>query len=471
MLRLSRNPRERTICGLFLAIAVGTSALVAQTQVTPPKNKYTPKQDVQIGQQAAADVEKQIALLPDEVVTAYVRRIGEALERAVPVELQHAEFRYTFKVVNAKEINAFALPGGPMYVNRGMISAANTEGEVAGVMAHELSHVALRHGTAQATKAEKYQYGALAGAIIGSVIGGGLGEVVSQGSQFGIGTVFLRFSREYEKQADILGSHIMASAGYDPRDMANMFRTIEKQSGGGGPQWMSDHPNPGNRSAYIDKEATYLRVENPVQDTRDFTRVQARLREMPPAPTAEEVARNRRRGPTNSGPDTGGLGGRIETPSSSYRTYNEGNLFTVSVPVNWREMATNSTVKFVPDGAYGQVSGQSVFTHGVEFGLTRNETHSLREATEELVDALARSNRRLRQETDYQRGVLAGRDGLNVTLSNTSEVTGRPEVINIVTTLMRDGNLFYAIAVAPKDEYGVYQPAFRRVTRSIQIND
>ena len=134
----------------------------------------------------------------------------------IPAELRHPEFRYSFKVVNLKEINAFALPGGPMYVNRGMIEAAKTEGEVVGVMAHEMAHVALRHGTAQASKAEKYQIGAVAGQILGAIIGGTAGAVVSQGSQFGIGVSFLRFGRAFEKDADILGAQMMARAGYDP---------------------------------------------------------------------------------------------------------------------------------------------------------------------------------------------------------------------------------------------------------------
>ena len=111
--------------------------------------------------------------------------------------------------------------------------------------------------------------------MLGAIIGGGWGQVISQGTQFGLGTAFLRFSREYERQADLEGAQIMARAGYDPRDMANMFKTIEKQGGSGGPQWLSDHPNPGNRSDYIAREAQALRVENPI---RDDARVRSRCR-------------------------------------------------------------------------------------------------------------------------------------------------------------------------------------------------
>ena len=287
-----------------------------------------------------------------------------------------------------REINAFALPGGPMFVNRGMIEAAQTEGEVAGVMAHELSHVALRHGTAQASKATKYEIGTIAGAVLGAIIGGRLGSVIAQGTQFGLGTAFLRFSREYEKQADIEGAQIMARAGYDPRDMANMFKTIEKQGGSGGPQWLSDHPNPGDRYAYITKEAQSLRVAERRCATRAaFQQVQAHLRA--DAAGADDRSRRPKNAAARGRPGTSAANARADRHASSARrrsftTYNEGNLFRVSVPSNWRELPGNNSVTFAPDGAYGTANGQSVFTHGVEVGVARNETHDLQTATDEL---------------------------------------------------------------------------------------
>src|SRR3954462_1008642 len=170
-------------------------------------------------------------VMRDAQINDYLTAIGRRLAENIPPEFRHQEFHYSFTGVNLKEINAFALPGGPMFINRGMIEKAHNEGEVAGVMAHELSHVALRHGTAQQTKQTPYAVGSVAGQIAGAIIGGRTGSVIAQGSQFGIGTYFMKFSRDYEKQADILGSHIMARAGYDPRDMANVFQTIEKESG------------------------------------------------------------------------------------------------------------------------------------------------------------------------------------------------------------------------------------------------
>src|SRR5688500_5940889 len=221
----------------IVALLVTSLSLVdAQTRVTAPSNKYSPADDVKLGREAAAEVERQMPMLNDDRVDDYVDRVGERLVRNIPAEFQHNGFRYTFDVVNLREINAFALPGGPMYAHRGMIEKAGTEAEVAGVLAHEISHVALRHGTAQASKAGKYQMGQVGAAILGAIIGGRAGEAVSTVGQFGFGAAFLRYSREYEKAADILGAQIMARSGYDPRAMAKMFQRIEKESGGGAPE-------------------------------------------------------------------------------------------------------------------------------------------------------------------------------------------------------------------------------------------
>jgi Zn-dependent protease with chaperone function len=445
-----------------------SAMFAAQTVITPPENKYSPAQDVELGQKAAAEARQQLPILRDDSVTSYVEDVGKRLVAAIPPELRHPEFHYTFETVNVREINAFALPGGPMFVNRGMIEAAHTEGEVAGVMAHELSHVVLRHGTAQATKATPYEVGQVAGAIFGAIVGGTLGKVISQGSQFGIGTAFLRFSREYEKQADLEGTHIMSRAGYDPRDMANMFKTIEQQGGAGGPQWLSDHPNPGNRFEYITAEAQHLRVEDPIRDTRQFESVQANLKRLPKAPTTEEATRNGTRPVGTSGGDSRPPTGRVEPPSSSFRTYDEGNLFRVSVPANWRELQSSSTVTFAPDGAYGSANGQSVFTHGVEIGVARNETHDLQSATQELIDSLSRSNPQLGRPSRFERVNIDGRPGLRSVLSNVSEATGRPESIEIYTTQLRDGNLLYAIGVAPADAFSSYRGVFDRIVSSIK---
>ena len=462
---------RRQICAATVTACLVTVTIVTgQTKITAPKNKYTPAQDVQLGREAAAEVQKQVPLLNDQSTETYIERLGARLAENIPAEFQHSEVRYTFDAVNLREINAFALPGGPMFAYRGMIEKAGSEGEIAGVLAHEISHVALRHGTAQASKAQKYQFGQIGSAILGAIIGGRTGAVVSQGGQFAFGAAFLRFSREYEKQADLLGAQIMARAGYDPRAMAAMFQTIEKESGPSGPEWMSNHPNPGNRSEYITREAQSLRVSNPVNNTRDFQNVQSRLGQMSPAPTTEEVSR---RG--NTGGTGGGTGprptGRVAAPSSRFTTYNEGDVFRIGVPSNWRELASESSVTFAPEGGYGAVNNQNVFTHGVQVGIGRSENHGLEEATDELIASLAQSNPRLARtdSNSSTRGTIGGRQALRTILANVSDATGGRERIVLYTALRQDGSLFYLVGVSPEEEFNSYQSVFNKVASSIQF--
>jgi hypothetical protein len=253
-----------------------------------------------------------------------------------------------------------------------------------------------------------------------------------------------------------------------------MFKTIERQSGGGGPEFLSSHPNPANRYARINQEAAMLRVTNPVTDTREFQDVQARLRGQPRARTMEEIARNGQRYPHGNGsdyPEGGSVGNRVGSPSSRYQTYTEGNFLRVSIPDNWRRLGDSNSIWFAPEGAYGQAQGQSVFTHGVEIGLSRVSSRNLQQATDEFIGNLGQGNQNLRQRTGYQRGTVSGRTALAMTLSNINEATGQQEIITVYTTLLRNGDLFHMIAVAPQNEFNNYQGVFNNVLRSIRLSD
>jgi hypothetical protein len=476
--RLFSSRYSTLIPVLMLTLALGQAS--AQTVITPEKNKYSPADDVKLGQEAAQEARRQLPMLNDSSVDEYVEDIGERLAKAIPDNLQHPGFRYSFDVVNQKEINAFALPGGPMFLNRGMIEAAKSEGEVAGVMAHEIAHVALRHGTAQATKGEKFQIGAIAGQILGAIVGGGAGNVIAAGSQIGLGTYFMKYGREYERQADILGAQIMARAGYDPRRMADMFRTIESQGGrSGGPEWMSSHPNPGNRQALIEKEAKMLQVRGNAEDSRAFASVKDRLTRMEPAYTAEQIARGqvRRRDGSTGGSDgrtptrTGARTARVEPPSTRFRNVAVGNVLRLSVPDNWEELQNGNTVVIAPEGGFYQTRNNSNFTHGIEVGLIPNESHNLQQGTEELVEGFSRSNPDMRMQGNYRRESIGGRNGLTASFTNTSESTGEREIVSLSTVQLRDGSLLYIIGVSPEDEATVYDRVFRRARQTAQISE
>lgn len=469
---------SRVIAWLIAAaLFVVPLPLFAQgTDINAPDNKYSISDDIKLGREAAAEVKRRMPTLPEGGdVDDYIERVGRRLVNGIPREFQHPQFDYEFDVVNARDINAFALPGGPLFVNRGTIEAARSEGELAGVMAHEIAHIALRHGTAQATKAQsaKFQLPAIGGAILGAIIGGTVGSIVSQGTQFGLSAYFLRYSRDYERQADILGAQIMAKAGYDPRDLANMFRTIERQgSGRGGPEWLSSHPDPGDRYDRINREARLLNVERSeaTQDTARFNRIQAELRNMPQAPTMQEIARSGAGSGGRRYPSDSRIERRVEYPSTNYRTHTGGNLFSVRVPVNWREFGDSNSVTFAPPGAFGVYQGESVFTHGAIIGVVDVQSKNLHDASERYVNALLQSNPYLRQRRGYRRASIDGDNALTATLVGRSNVTGRIEVVTVYTTMLRNGTLFYMIAVAPQDQSRVYNRAFRTMLRSIEIN-
>ncbi|MBC7930190.1 MAG: M48 family metalloprotease [Rubrivivax sp.] len=489
-----RNNRAMALSAWLLAAVILTMPLagLAQTQIVAPKNKYKVSDDVQAGQQAAQQVNQQMPILRDSNVDNYVESVGSRLVAAIPSQFQQPEFRYSFDVVDARDINAFALPGGPMFVNRGMIEAAKSEGEMAGVMAHEISHVALRHATAQATETQKFQIGSVLGQIAGAVIGGGIGQVIGAGSQIGFGAGALKYSRKYETQADILGAQIMARAGYDPRDLANMFRTIQQQGGGsGGPEWLSSHPDPGNRYQRINQEAALLRVNtnSATQDTRAFRDVQARLRGYPRARSMEEIARSGQRNPNQGGgqypdqrddrypdnrdnrdnryPDDYARGERVAYPSTSYRTQNT-NLFRVSVPSNWNAVSSDqSSVSYAPSGAHGSQG----ITHGVMFSLAQTQSRDLQSATREVVNGLMQGgNSYLRQQSGLQRATLGGRNALAATLMGRSPLTGSNERVTIIVTSLGNGQVFYMAAVAPQNEFTTYQRSFTDIMRSLQLN-
>ena len=147
--------------------------------------------------------------------------------------------------------------------------------------------------------------------------------------------------------------------------------------------------------------------------------------------------------------------------------YAEGGLFRISVPSNWRELPDNNAVIFAPDGAYGTGNGQRVFTHGMEIGIARNETHDVRTATDEFVASLASANPNLGQPSRYSRAKIGGQQGLRTTLSNRSATTSQEERVAVFTMLLDDGSLFYALGVAPRDRFSDYEGTFRKVVGSI----
>ena len=269
-----RHPIARsvfaTIAGLVLLAGLGQAA----KEIKPGWNLFKPAQDIELGREASKEIEQQVEIVNDERLTGYVQRIGKRLAGVAPGE----KYPYSFKVVADPSINAFALPGGPMYVHTGLIAAADNEAQLAGVLAHEVSHVALRHSTNQASKAYAFQIPiVLATGMLGNK-GGLLGSLSQIGVSFGLNSLFLKYSRNAEKDADILGARMLAEAGYDPIEMARFFEKL-KGGGGGGrmAQFFSDHPSPANRVRYVEEEVRELPSEKYTKgDSSEFRQMKER---------------------------------------------------------------------------------------------------------------------------------------------------------------------------------------------------
>lgn len=476
---LGRNLAVMSLVWVMLMMPV---AVLGQTKIDMPKNKYKVQDDVKIGDEYSGKVEQQFPILNDAESTRYIQDVGQRLVNSIPREFQQPAFKYRFKIVNARDINAFALPGGPMYVNRGLIQVAKNEGELTGVMAHEIAHVALRHGTAQATRQGSAKNQILGGLLVigGAILGGQAGAQL--GAAIFAGNFVLKYSRQYETQSDILGARIMADAGYDPRDLANMFKTIAGQSKGGRPpEWLSSHPDPNKRYNTINNEARILRVSsNPIKITRGFNRIREKLGALPRARTMAEIEKDAKNSP-NSG-NTGGTensGGTANTemskgrysrnvplPSSRTRTYRGGDLFQMNVPSNWRQFPDQSSVMFAPNGAYGS----NGITHGSLVGVQASQQRTLQGAAEEYVKGVLQGNSYMRRTSNYSRVTISGREGYAVRLAGRSPVTGVTEYALIYMTRLRDGKLFYVVGVAPQRDQYRYNGAFNRIVRSLRIS-
>ena len=265
----------QTACGGLLVV----EGLDGRGVQGPPRfntgfNLFSPEQDIELGRLSAEEVTQQLPLLRDEHTARYVQRLGERLAAKAP----GYHFTYRFFVVASPEVNAFALPGGYVFVNAGAIEAARDEGELAGVLAHEIAHVALRHGTNQASKAYVARTGL---SVLDALTGGrrsGVGTVADAIAGDCANTIFMKFNRAAEAQADAEGARMMAAAGYDPRDMANFFERLGEQSGERTTETPSDHPDPASRVAALDEIISTLRLApSPARDTEEFRRIRSRL--------------------------------------------------------------------------------------------------------------------------------------------------------------------------------------------------
>jgi beta-barrel assembly-enhancing protease len=275
----------------LMPITTAAQSLASQgpTELKPGFNLFTKQQDIQLGRETAAEIRKHAIIVNDPVLTNYVNAVGRRLMQSR--EARTSGFSFTFEVVANPTINAFALPGGPMFINTGLLKDVDNEAQLAAVMGHEMSHVVLRHGTNQVSKANLLEIPvALAEQLTNN--GSLVGQLAELGIGLGTNGMLLKFSRTDESQADLMGSHIMAEEGYDPKQMAKFFAMLNAKGGYSTVQFLSDHPNPANRSKAIAEEAARLPQRTYGYQTGQFQQMQnevAKIHEpSPKQPAADE---------------------------------------------------------------------------------------------------------------------------------------------------------------------------------------
>ncbi len=451
------------------------------------------QQQEQLGLQAAGEVYQQMPVLPDSSpATRYVQELGKKLQTVIPSD--HS-WPYQFHVVPAADINAFALPGGPIFVNLGTIQAADNEAELAGVLAHEMSHVYMQHSAKQAPKAAAAQiFAGLAGAVLGGSAAGNLAKV---GIQFGAGTMLMKYSRKDEAQADSVGAIIMYKAGYNPKAMADFFTKLEQKYGKGGPQLLSDHPNPGNRQASIQSEIAPWPPKEYAGNTSSFASVK-QYASSQKTYTAQEIdagakqkiwaqqnqkngalapasAPNAPKGQNSSSP------GEAQSPGAltniSYKEVQPSDRFTqlqqsgysISYPDNWKAGGDQSSITIAP----AQAVAQNGIAYGTIISSANADASQLNQATEQLVQQLQKDNAGMKVYSSPTGIQVNGQQGRSTYLTGTSPIQQNgqpvPEKDWLVTLPGPKGELVYLVFVAPEQEFNQLRPTFQKMLESFQV--
>ena len=461
---------RRSVLHAGVAILLGVillappPALAQRTPLKPGWNLLSTKQDVEMGLQASKEAEKQLVMLNDARVDSYLNKLGRRLSGKAP----GVQFPYQYKCVNDRAINAFALPGGFVYINRGVIELADNEAQLAAVMAHETSHVALRHGTNQASKAYVEQNAlAMLGGMLGSNMVGSLTQIVGA---FAANSLLLKYSRTAESQADILGTQIIYDNGYDPRAMAQFLEKLEAEEKKNGKpmEFFSNHPSPEHRVDRVMTEVDKLGgpQANYKTDSAEFQDIKRHVVSLAPPPKGKPTS-------TASAPG-GGNGKRPAPPSSGVQDFSN-DIVSLRYPDNWQSNGQGSAASLVPNGGVvddgkGNASlawGVIVSVYEPKQGGSGNAT--LQEATDQLLEDLRHNNPSMRVQRRAEPMRLGGEHALSMYLADDSPMGGK-ETVWLITALRPEG-LVHLICVAPQSDYDQYSHAFESLVSSVRFRN
>jgi Zn-dependent protease with chaperone function len=432
----------------LFGIALAAAAWAARKPGSPLRpsflNVFSKEQDVEIGRQNAALVLEQYELVKSKAAQAYVEKLGQKL--AAQPEAKSSGFTFSFTLLHVDEINAFALPGGPMFIYTGLLKATDNEAQLAGVMGHEMAHVILRHGTHEATKANGLSMGA---GWLAGVLGGG--KIAESVLGMGANSAILKFSRDAETEADALGSHLMSGAGYDPVQMAKFFEKLAA-NGRQPPQILSDHPNPGNREEVIRAEMQTLPARKYAVETGEFARVKKELAALPP-PVKKPAA----------GAIAPGSGVPAPGASADWQRY-RGTGYSIDYPQGWQVFGAGALAP--KDGVIAQ-SGAVGFGAMIAVFTPARGHVELKASTEELVRNLIGENPGMSVTGASRDATVGGSAGLITILKGESPFGGAE--IDTLMTVVRGQELWYAVFVAPEKDQARVEVTFRHMMESVRF--
>jgi len=446
---------------ILLFTLILTSQLYGQAaklkEIKPGMNFFKKDQDVQMGKEYAQQIEQQYDVIQSGPLVDYVKGLGQKI-----ASQQEANgFPYVFKVVNDPGINAFALPGGPIYINSGIILNAQNESQVMGVIAHEVSHVALRHSTNQVSKSYMIQLPAMIAGMYGQSRGGLTGML----SQLGVGLasngLLMKFSRGAERQADLLGARMMSQVGYNPIEMARFFETLEAKAGGksGGSDFFASHPNPGNRVKYVSEEVTLLPQREFNADTGKFQKMQQLARNLPtPRKKAAAPGEAPSQPPQNS---------------DGSRTW-AGADFTINYPSAWLGLgeARGPTVTIAPrEGIKQEANGSVQIGFGVIVAKYEDDDgrFDFKNDTQKLIAQIIQQNPSMGNvQPQINQNQVNGRNVYVTRLVSKSPLDGGNEIDTVVTIEHR-GGMLYIVFIAPEREMQNAQGDFDNMLNSLRL--
>ncbi len=491
------KPTNAKLLSVLTALALLVSQAVAVTGgpqlPNPGKAPLTREQQIDLGLKAAAQVYQQMPVLPDNSPeTQYIRQLGAKLVAVIP---QQYSWPYEFHVIPQEEINAFALPGGQVFINVGTIAAAQNEAELVGVMAHEMSHVYMQHSAKQVGKTQTTAAVAgILGALLGAAAGGVIGSLAQAGINFGAEGIILKYSRTDEAQADAVGAIIMWKAGYNPQAMADFFKLLASQ-GGSPPQLLSDHPNPGNREQAIQQEIanwppkTYLTSSPAFEQAHKLASTMKvyTAQQISDGAKSGEWARLNRQSGAVFGPNGGSVVPASAEQSTPARPVSLSSVLPnmhmvqsdlgglkISRPDNWQLTMPRQTGDDIQIAPTAGVAGNNV-GYGVVLGSVKPQgSQSLDESTNNLVTALQHGGEDLQPIGSAQPITVAGIQGRSQMMQSTSpfaDANGQPQKERdwLVTVPRPDGSLAYFVFVAPEADWNRFTPAFNSMLKSLQF--